>query len=104
MTWEYLTLYAVLHLPLPKIRGGECTYASHLLESTAYEGEGKPGFSRQKMRNEYNKDIKCINLQKTPLRQAMPIYFSKWTKTPKAPITALLHPAVIGLTGVKFVT
>lgn len=36
--------------------------------------QGKPGFSRQKMRNEYNKGIKRINLQKTPLT-----YFSKWT-------------------------
>lgn len=56
------------------------------------------------MRNEYNKDIKCINLQKTSLRQAMPIYFGKRAKTPKAPIAALLPPAVMAKRVAEFVT
>lgn len=59
----------------------------HMCIPSAWHGsiwrQGKPGFSHQKMRNKFNKDVECINLQKTLLREAMTICSSKWAKTPK---------------------
>lgn len=92
------TLNAVLHLALPEVNGGECTYASHLLEATAYEGRASQDLAVRK----WGMNIIRVLSVLTSRRQLSGwrcLFISVSGQTPKAPIAALLHPVVMGATG-----
>lgn len=90
VTWEHSMLCCIW--PCPKYMVANTYVHPICLTLQGIWRQGKPGFSHQKMRSKFNKDVECINLQKTPLRQEMPICSSKWAKTsPSTPFCSSGH-------------